>query len=255
MTKLINSINFDKFNELVNKTQDLYKLNRYQAEKIVETVVCTNPLNNTQDILRYYREYKNDINTTVGRKKLSKLNKWELNDNKISHSSGKFFEIIGLTISNSSSREVGNIGWDQPILKEINNVGGLLGLIRTYINGLPVYLVEAKFEPGNYNRVLLSPTIQATFSNIEGAHGGKTPKYYEFFNDYKNKKNYLYNNWLTEDGGRLYKKRNLGLVKYVDYEKISNPGNGFIFISLYQLIFLSKNRSIINPHLMRLMNF
>ena len=38
--------------------------------------------------------------------------------------------------------------------------------------------------------------------------------------DYKDSKNYLFNNPLTEDGGRLYKKTNLGLIKEVDYSKI-----------------------------------
>ena len=52
------------------------------------------------------------------------------------------------------------------MLREANseNTGGLLGLIRTKIEGLPHYLVEAKYEPGNFNSVLFSPTLQATFS-------------------------------------------------------------------------------------------
>ena len=69
----------------------------------------------------------------------------------------------------------------QPILSEVDEVGGLLGLIRTKIDNLPHYLVEAKYEPGNFNKILLSPTLQATFSNINQAHKGRKPHYFEFF--------------------------------------------------------------------------
>tara|TARA_B100000902_G_scaffold59643_1_gene66732 strand:+ start:13792 stop:14559 length:768 start_codon:yes stop_codon:yes gene_type:complete len=255
MKKLNHSINFEKYSELVEKTQKLYKLKKYEAEKIVEINFCTNTTNTMEEVLVFYRKIASENSSLVNKKSLFDLDSWETKKDRISHSSGKFFEIIGLTVNNSSSREVGKSGWDQPILREKNNIGGLLGLIRTYIDGMPVYLVEAKFEPGNYNDVLLSPTIQATFSNIEAAHGGRIPNYYNFFNDYKDKKNYIFNNWLTEDGGRLYKKRNLGLVKLVDFKEIQKLKKGFLFISLYQLRYLSKNKSIVNPHLMRLMNF
>ena len=42
------------------------------------------------------------------------------------------------------------IGWDKPILTEPNFDGGILGLLRKRINGVPLYLVNVKFEPGNY---------------------------------------------------------------------------------------------------------
>ena len=123
--------------------------------------------------------------------------------------------------------------------------------IRTKIDQLPHYLVEAKFEPGNYNKILLSPTLQATFSNINQAHKGRKPYYYEFFEDYEKTENYLFNNWLTEDGGRLYNKRNLGLVKFIPHEEISLK-DGFIFLSMFQIKQLIRESSIVNPHLARL---
>jgi len=41
----------------------------------------------------------------------------------------------------------------------------------------PHYLVQAKAEPGNYGLVSLSPSVQATFSNLERAHGGRAPTF------------------------------------------------------------------------------
>ena len=72
-----------------------------------------------------------------------------------------------------------------------------------------------------------------------------------FFEDYENTENYLFNNWLTEDGGRLYNKRNLGLVKFIPHEEISLK-DGFIFLSMFQIKQLIRESSIVNPHLARL---
>ncbi|GIR20437.1 hypothetical protein CM15mP35_06980 [bacterium] len=40
---------------------------------------------------------------------------------------------MGVRIGDNANREIGNKGWDQPIVKEFNFNGGLLGLIRTKI--------------------------------------------------------------------------------------------------------------------------
>ena len=83
---------------------------------------------------------------------------------------GEFFKIIGVRVR-SAKREVDE--WDQPFIMQIGYKGGLIGLVRTFINGVPHYLVEAKFEPGNYGKVQLSPSVQATYSNINTIHLGK----------------------------------------------------------------------------------
>ena len=244
------------FNNLKNKLQPILNLTEYQTEKIIESAYCTNTEMSLNDILKFYSSEVVKNTAAVNQVDISSLNLWESSEKSIRHNSGKFFEVIGLSIRNSDKREVGSAGWDQPIIRETNdNNGGILGLIRTYINGLPHYLIEAKFEPGNYNQIQLSPTLQATFSNLERAHGGNEPNYFNYFRDFSNKKEYIFNNWLTEDGGRLYKKRNLGLIKQVEYKKIGKLKDSFAYVSLFQLRKLSMEENIVNPHLMRLMQF
>lgn len=227
-------------------------LSEYSIEKSIEGLICTNSKHSLNEIIEWYENELKLNNTEEEIISLKKLKKWKfVNEESLVHDSGNFFKIIGIQIRNATSREVLESGWDQPILSEVDEVGGLLGLIRTKIDNLPHYLVEAKYEPGNFNKILLSPTLQATFSNINQAHKGRKPHYFEFFSDYKNTENYLFNNWLTEDGGRLYKKRNLGLVKYIPYEKIKLE-EGFIFVSLHQVKELLSRYAIVNPHLARL---
>ena len=46
----------------------------------------------------------------------------------------------------------------------------------------------------------------------------------------------LYDSWLAEDGGRLYLKRNKGILLEVDDEyKFDMPNENFIWLSLYQI--------------------
>ena len=143
----------NKFKNLVNNIQENLETSLYEAEKIAESLMCTNSISSLDEVLTFYENQIANNSAVVEQKALSDLDQWVVNKDSISHRSGKFFEIIGISTKKSSSREVGSNGWDQPILKENNNVGGLLGLIRTYINEMPLYLVDAKFEPGNYQQI------------------------------------------------------------------------------------------------------
>ena len=125
-----------------------------------------------------------------------------------------------------------------------------LGLIRKKFRGVPHYLCEAKFEPGNYQKAQISPSIQATFSNINRAHKGKKPELTELFLK-RNQLNIdvLFDSWVSEDGGRLYKKRNRSILIEVNHQKkINIPNDNFIWLSLYQIKALLKENAWVNPH-------
>ena len=193
------------------------ELSSYEIEKLVEHSMCTNVLNTYGEVVDWVEKIKRQFDTEIKEIPLENLRNWKVGTKKIEHSSGKFFEVLGFRVGSNSIREV-EAGWDQPIIKEHGFDGGVLCLIRTYIEDLPHYLVQARFEPGNYDHIQLSPTLQATFSNLNQEHGGSKPPYSEFFEDYsKNQNEYIFNEWLAEDGGKFYFKRNKGLVKQVDY--------------------------------------
>ena len=118
------------------------------------------------------------------------------------HDSGSFYKVEGVRIINSFKREINN-GWDHPMFTEPGYDGGILGLLKKKINNTPHYLVNAKFEPGNYRFIQLSPTVQATFSNIKKSHGGRSVKFLEYFTNPKKQIVKLYSNKGIEEGGRL----------------------------------------------------
>ncbi len=232
-------------------SQNFPNLEINEIENLVEHSMCTNLIIDFDSVVSWAEKVKDEFKTEIKELPLTSLEGWKVDSDKISHNSGKFFEILGLRVGSDAGREVSS-GWDQPIVKEYNYDGGVLGLLRTYIEGLPHYLVQARFEPGNYGPIQISPTLQATFSNLNQEHGGRKPHYHEFFNDFNEGKNYKFNSWLSEDGGKFYKKRNRGLVKQVNYEDTYIVDENFKWVSLHQIKKLMKYDALINPHLARL---
>lgn len=183
---------------------------------------------------------------------LNQVSGWNVDKNSgnIYHDSGDFFTIHGVRVT-SKNREVA-VTWDQPILEQVDYDGGLLGIIRKRINGIPHYLCEAKEEPGNYGKVQISPSLQATFANINQAHGGRKPHFTDLFMERDNLDDVtvLFDAWLAEDGGRLHLKRNRGiLIELDEATPISLPNDNFIWLSLYQIKQLLKEDAWINPHI------
>ena len=134
--------------------------------------------------------------------------------------------------------------------------GGILGLLKKKINNTPHYLINAKFEPGNYNFIQLSPTVQATFSNIKKAHGGREVKFLEFFKSpYKKNCKIIFKQWVSEEGGRLRNKRNLAvMLEYKSNKKIELRSD-FKWVTLSQIKELVLENAIVNPHLRTLVSF
>lgn len=165
------------------------------------------------------------------------------------HESGEFFAVHGLRVTLSSGREVGG-GWDQPILTQVGYDGGLLGILRKRINDVPHYLIEAKAEPGNYQKVQMSPTLQATFSNLKRAHRGRKPRFAELFEEPdEHGATVLYSQWLSEDGGRLHLKRNRGMLIEVPAHTPIDFPESFRWMSMWQIKECLNENAWVNPHI------
>jgi oxidase EvaA len=203
------------------------------------------------EVKRWFVEQRSSTSMTVDEIPLRETTGWVIDPDtgNVRHESGEFFTVHGVRVTETASREVGEKGWDQPILTQVGFDGGLLGILRQRFDGIPHYLIEAKAEPGNYGIVQLSPTLQATFSNLRRAHGGRRPRFAEVFEhpDAIGAR-VIYSRWLSEDGGRLYNKRNRGmLVEAVDH--VDEPPEGFIWMSMYQIKACLQEDAWVNPHI------
>ncbi len=237
---LVSYFNFLKKNKLWNKHNQIHY--EFQIEKLFDW----KSLHSSKNLVKWFLKEQKNNSADTSIIHLNKLKKWKFDKKRgsINHDSGEFFKIIGVRVKNAK-REVNE--WDQPFIMQIGYKGGLIGLVRTKINGIPHYLVEAKFEPGNYGKVQLSPSVQATYSNLDTIHlGSKNFIKKQFFN-----KNFytIRKYWVTEDGGRLYKKRNLHWIIQYEGNNIKVPNKGFKWMTLWQINLMIKKKNWVSPHL------
>ena len=169
---------------------------------------------------------------TVERISLSNLNKWIYNKREIYHKSKKFFKIAGLRIQSNFYNKK---NWDQPII--VQNEIGILGIIKNIKTNK--YLLQAKVEPGNINKIQISPTVQATRSNYLRIHGGKTIPFLKYFQ--RKNKNFSLQ---TEQAFRYYNKKNSNIITNVS--KKIDLDEKFRWFSKIEIFNLLKQKNLIN---------
>ena len=188
------------------------------------------------EILSWINDKNNSTIVRMSKSNLNYSKSWFLDNNgMIVNKNSSFFKICGLkTITNDDASE-------QPIIlqKEI----GFLGIICKRINGLIHFLMQAKIEPGNINKVQISPTIQATKSNFEQKHGGKKPNYFDYFRN-PEESIIVVDQIQSEQAGRFLGKRNRNIVLYTEKEINEIPSHRWM--TLGQLKELMKIDNVVN---------
>ena len=174
----------------------------------------------------------------IKKKNLSELKNWHITENKIYHTSKKFFQVVGVRIKTNFHQ---NKSWDQPLI--FQNEIGILGILRRKKKGSFQYLMQAKMEPGTVNKLQLSPTVQATKSNFTRVHSGKRVKYHNFFKNLK-KKNILVNTIQSEQGSRYLFKFNKNII-------INVSGNiklvrNYIWVTKHEIGKLINKNNVLN---------
>ena len=225
-----------------------------RLQTMVESIRDDNQINKLDYVIDWFNKKREESDMIVEEIGINDLDKWTVDKNSgnITHDSGGFFEVIGVKVSNTFDREVGKKGWTQPMIGK--NPGGILGILMKRINGIPHYLLQAKAEPGNIGKLQLSPTLQATTSNLLKAHGGIRPKFSEYFDEPKNVK-IIYAKWQSEDGGRFHLKSNYNMIVEVDVDEEFNIPDSFIWITLYQIKQLLKIENFVGPHIRGIISY
>ena len=225
-----------------------------RIEIMLESIRDDNQINKLDYIIEWFNKKREESDMIVEEIGINDLDKWNVDSDtgNISHESGGFFQIIGVKASNTFDREVGKKGWTQPMIAK--NPGGILGIIMKRINGIPHYLLQAKAEPGNIGKLQLSPTLQATTSNLLKAHGGAKPLFAEYFDDENNPK-IIYAKWQSEDGGRFYLKSNYNMIIEVNEDEELKIPDSFIWVTLYQIKQLMKIENFVGPHVRGIISY
>ena len=248
-------MNIDEIKEILEKNG--YALDSdiiLRIQTMLESIRDDNQINKLDYVIEWFNKKREESDMIVEEIPINELDKWNVDPNSgnLKHESGGFFEVIGVKASNTFDREVGKKGWTQPMIAK--NPGGILGIIMKRINGIPHYLLQAKAEPGNIGKLQLSPTLQATTSNLLKAHGGAKPLFAEYFDDENNPK-IIYAKWQSEDGGRFHLKSNYNMIVEVkEGEELKIP-DSFIWVTLYQIKQLMKIENFVGPHVRGIISY
>ena len=191
----------------------MYNINANMSlMRLIESWATTeNPFNSTDEILSWIEQKNKDVKVEIKKIPYDYTgDNWHYDSDRgeIRNKAGSFFQIKGL------QKTVGDqIVLEQPII--IQNEIGYLGIICKEFDGVLYFLMQAKIEPGNVNKIQISPTIQATKSNFMQAHGGKVPAYLDYFS---NKHNYeiIVDQIQSEQSSRFLGKRNRNIIIVVN---------------------------------------
>lgn len=197
----------------------------------------TGNINSNKEIMNWINKVKSTTSVNVLECNLEKSSYWFYEKNIIKNLNNSFFSICGIQRVRDN-----HIIEEQPII--IQPEIGYLGFLCKVIKGELNFLVQAKIEPGNINHVQLSPTIQATKSNFTQKHGGKIPKYFDFFNNTSNL-TVLYDQIQSEQGSKFFKKRNRNIVILLNNELVEESNN-FKWMTLGQIKLFMNYNNIVN---------
>ena len=198
-----------------------------------------------KSILKWINRLQRNIKVVSKLINLNECNDWFLDkSNNLYHKSGQFFKVKGVKTSGATNREVKS--WTQPILTQKH--GGVLAFICRETKQFGVeFLIDAKIEPGDDSKLKISPSFQATQSNMNQAHGGNKPKFYDIVIKLKKSK-LIYYTIHNEEGARFWKKSNWNvIVKLNDPYDKRIKGYNYKWVSLSQIKKLSLKNRLVNP--------
>ena len=226
-------MNFKRnFNKLINFKKEMNKYAHLEKSDI-------------KQVLNWVKKRQKKIKTVSKIINLNECKDWFLDkNNNLYHKTEQFFKIKGVKTKGASGREVNS--WTQPILTQKH--GGVLAFISRQTKRFGTeFLIDAKIEPGDDSIIKISPSFQATQSNMNRAHGGKRPKFYDIVMQNKGAE-LIYYTIHNEEGARFWKKSNWNVIVNLKnpYDKRIN-GENYKWVSLKQLKKLALKNSCVNP--------
>ncbi|MCM3386867.1 NDP-hexose 2,3-dehydratase family protein [Ureibacillus chungkukjangi] len=176
--------------------------------KLLDSWLAKEGLHSTNFLLDWIHEQNRALEVKIEKIHLEDSDFWIYADGRIGNKSNSFFSISGIR-----QFQNGILVNEQPII--LQDEIGFLGIICKEINGVFHFLMQAKIEPGNINKVQISPTIQATKSNFTQRHGGRKPAFLDYFLNAKPHE-IIVDQIQSEQSSRFYKKRNRNVILCID---------------------------------------
>ncbi|MFB4285472.1 NDP-hexose 2,3-dehydratase family protein [Nonomuraea sp. MTCD27] len=193
----------------------------------------------TAEILSWLSAIRSTTDVQASPVPLNRLSRWRRAGGRISHESGRFFDVIGVRVE-AGGREVG--AWAQPMIEPVGT--GVVGFLIRRIDGVVHALAHARVEPGYTDVVELAPTVQCTPGNYDHLPPGARPALLAEVLEAPPER-VRFDTVLSEEGGRFYHARNRYLVVEVDDDPVPRHPD-FRWLALHQLDELLRHSYYLN---------
>ena len=195
--------------------------------------------NSMSNLMSWLCSLKSMSNLVVDHIPLNEVNDWIITENEIYHKDNKYFKIIGVNV-HIENREVKD--WCQPIVKPMEH--GICVFLIKKIYGTYHFLVQAKFECGNFDMYEFAPTVQCLQSELLNT----SSKRHYFIDDVNNakKENIIIDTYQSEEGGRFYKEQNRNMLIKVDENFSEELPRNYAWMTLGQLNSFLKYNNFVN---------
>lgn len=193
-------------------------LSGYVVDAFWRSWIADEGIESYDDIHAWIVERNSKTPVAIERIGLDECAPWRYDESTgcIRNANGSFFQVAGLRkVKRDINTGETEVVADQPVL--LQDEIGYLGIICKEFDGVMHFLMQAKIEPGNINKVQISPTIQATRSNFMQLHGGKRPAYLEYFL-HSEDHCVIVDQIQSEQSSRFLGKRNRNVMVLVDDE-------------------------------------
>ncbi|HJP80329.1 MAG TPA: NDP-hexose 2,3-dehydratase family protein [Pseudonocardiaceae bacterium] len=172
---------------------------------------------------------------------LRDLRSWQVSDEAIRHESGRFFEVIAVSVQ-ARHREVRS--WDQPLIAPCGQ--GVVAFLASRRSGQLEVLVQARAEPGTRDVLELAPTVQAVPASYEHLPREARPRYLDLVMDAPPER-LLFDVLLSEEGGRFYHAEHRYLVVEADDDvRQETPPPAYRWVRLGELSALIRHSGYCN---------
>lgn len=193
----------------------------------------------TGDILNWITEKRSRTLLRAELEPLDSVIGWNRTEGRISHDSGRFFDVIGIDVE-ADGREVA--GWAQPMIEPVGT--GVIAFLAKPIAGVLHVLMHARTEPGYADVIELGPTVQCTPENFDHLPAGTRRGFLDEVLAAGPGRT-RFDNLLSEEGGRFFGARNRYLVVETDLPtELDDPD--YRWLTMHQLTELLRHSFYLN---------
>jgi oxidase EvaA len=186
-------------------------------------------LHSTDAVIRWFMGMKSRFELRVQPMNLRDIDDWVSDGDSIRHVSGRYFAVIGVSVS-ASTREV--LEWDQPLIESVK--GGINCFTCQRLDGELHFLVQGRVEAGTLDVVEMAPTLQYTPANYDASRHDSLPAFADVVRGMRPDQ-IRHDSLQSEEGGRFYHDQNRYVIAEADPDQIGEIPANFCWMTLKQM--------------------